>query len=214
MINKKIQEVMSTKTKLKSALNTLKKALNEEFLVGAFEKIEESINSLPEETGAPSPKLPTPILNANEIALYSDGACRGNPGPGSWAFIAQNPQGELVHTASGVSKLTTNNKMELQGVIEGLHFVSEQPENFKKIFFYTDSKYVVDGITSWVKGWKRRGWKKADKKAPENLEQWQELDRLNEQFNVEFIWVKGHAGHPQNELCDQLANEALDAQGF
>lgn len=205
---------MTTKKKLIGALNTLKKALDEEYLVGAFKKIEESINSMAEESGIPSVSLPTPILNSDEIALYSDGACRGNPGPGSWAFIAQNHEGELVHSSSGVSKLTTNNKMELQGVIEGLLFVSDQPQNFKKIFFYTDSKYVVDGITSWVKGWKRRGWKKADKKAPENLEQWQELDQLNEKFNVEFIWVKGHAGHPQNELCDRLANEALDAQGF
>jgi len=205
---------MTTKKKLIGALNTLKKALDEEYLVGAFKKIEESINSMAEESGSPSVSLPTPILNSDEIALYSDGACRGNPGPGSWAFIAQNHEGELVHSSSGVSKLTTNNKMELQGVIEGLLFVSDQPQNFKKIFFYTDSKYVVDGITSWVKGWKRRGWKKADKKAPENLEQWQELDQLNEKFNVEFIWVKGHAGHPQNELCDRLANEALDAQGF
>ena len=205
---------MTTKKKLIGALNTLKKALDEEYLVGAFKKIEESINSMAEESGSPSVSLPTPILNSDEIALYSDGACRGTPGPGSWAFIAQNHEGELVHSSSGVSKLTTNNKMELQGVIEGLLFVSDQPQNFKKIFFYTDSKYVVDGITSWVKGWKRRGWKKADKKAPENLEQWQELDQLNEKFNVEFIWVKGHAGHPQNELCDRLANEALDAQGF
>ena len=205
---------MTTKKKLIGALNTLKKALDEEYLVGAFKKIEESINSMAEESESPSVSLPTPILNSDEIALYSDGACRGNPGPGSWAFIAQNHEGELVHSRSGVSKLTTNNKMELQGVIEGLLFVSDQPQNFKKIFFYTDSKYVVDGITSWVKGWKRRGWKKADKKAPENLEQWQELDQLNEKFNVEFIWVKGHAGHPQNELCDRLANEALDAQGF
>lgn len=205
---------MTTKKKLIGALNTLKKALDEEYLVGAFKKIEESINSMAEESESPSVDLPTPILNSDEIALYSDGACRGNPGPGSWAFIAQNHEGELVHSDSGVSKLTTNNKMELQGVIEGLHFVSDQPQSFKKIFFYTDSKYVVDGITSWVKGWKRRGWKKADKKAPENLEQWQELDQLNEKFNVEFIWVKGHAGHPQNELCDRLANEALDAQGF
>ena len=205
---------MTTKKKLIGALNTLKKALDEEYLVGAFKKIEESINSMAEESESPSVSLPTPILNSDEIALYSDGACRGNPGPGSWAFIAQNHEGELVHSSSGVSKLTTNNKMELQGVIEGLLFVSDQPQNFKKIFFYTDSKYVVDGITSWVKSWKRRGWKKADKKAPENLEQWQELDQLNEKFNVEFIWVKGHAGHPQNELCDRLANEALDAQGF
>ena len=205
---------MTTKKKLIGALNTLKKALDEEYLVGAFKKIEESINSMAEESGSPSVSLPTPILNSDEIALYSDRACRGSPGPGSWAFIAQNHEGELVHSSSGVSKLTTNNKMELQGVIEGLLFVSDQPQNFKKIFFYTDSKYVVDGITSWVKGWKRRGWKKADKKAPENLEQWQELDQLNEKFNVEFIWVKGHAGHPQNELCDRLANEALDAQGF
>ncbi|MCO4754032.1 MAG: ribonuclease HI [Bacteriovoracaceae bacterium] len=214
MINKKLNKSMSIKNKLNAALNTLKKSLDDEYLQGAFAKIEESINSLPDESASAGNNLPTPLLNPDEIAMYSDGACRGNPGPGSWAFIAQDHTGSLVQTASGVSEHTTNNKMELQGVIEGLNYLKGESTSYRKIFYFTDSKYVVDGITSWVKGWKKRGWKKADKKAPENLEQWQELDMLNERFNVEFIWVKGHAGHPQNELCDQLANEALDAQGF
>ncbi|MEX0797931.1 MAG: ribonuclease HI [Bacteriovoracaceae bacterium] len=181
----------------------------------AFETIERAIEDLPDEETSLGPEsLPAPVINPDEIAFFSDGACRGNPGPGSWAFIAQDHQGNIVQKASGVSEVTTNNKMELQGVIEGLSFLEECPDNYQKIYYYTDSRYVVDGITSWAPGWKRRGWKKADKKTPENLEQWKRLDELNERFSVEFIWVKGHSGHPQNELCDQMANEALDAQGF
>ena len=85
----------------------------------------------------------------------------------------------------------------------------------EKLILFSDSKYVVDGLKSWIHGWKRRGWKKADKKVPENVELWQQLDQLVSKFkNIEYQWVKGHAGHPQNERCDQLANEALDDAGF
>ncbi|MDD0852716.1 ribonuclease HI [Halobacteriovorax sp. GB3] len=154
------------------------------------------------------------------VAVFSDGACRGNPGPGAWGVMAQNATGEVIFESSGIDASTTNNRMELEGAIKGLELVHEYFEehneiNTQPVYVYSDSRYVVDGIEKWVPGWKARGWKKADKKAPENLELWQTLDRLALSFHMlKFYWVKGHAGHPQNEHCDQLANKALDDSGF
>lgn len=174
-------------------------------------------------SGFPGGSYPLPselIEDETAIALFSDGACRGNPGPGSWGMIGQIASGEIIFEASGVDVPTTNNRMELEGAIQSLerlkdYFAELGVEDEPPIFLYSDSKYVVDGITSWVKGWKSRGWKKADKKVPENVEYWQRLDQLVNDFdNVVFKWVKGHAGHPQNERCDQLANLALDDAGF
>lgn len=157
----------------------------------------------------------------NGFAIFSDGACRGNPGPGSYALIIQDRKGEIILKSSGVEVPTTNNKMELSGVIRGLHGLFEKFENDGHsqtdlpVFVYSDSKYVVDGINSWVPGWKSRGWKKADNKEPENVDLWKELDGLKSCFpKIQFIWVKGHAGHPQNELCDRMCNSALNDAGF
>lgn len=171
-----------------------------------------------------SDHLPIPVeLNdvADGYAVFSDGACRGNPGPGAYALIVQNSKGEVVLKSSSVEVPTTNNKMELSGVIKGLNGLFEkfQEDGFSgshlPVFVYSDSKYVVDGIKSWVPGWKARGWKKADNKEPENLVLWKELDQLVSSFqNIDFIWVKGHAGHPQNELCDRMCNSALNEAGF
>jgi len=206
---------MSQKKKLQNALKVLKSTLKVQALEDSFSLIEKAINDLQEEEKlTPNSELPAPNIEMDQIAIYSDGACRGNPGPGSWAFVAQNKSGEVLQKASGVSELTTNNRMELQGAIEGLAYLDTISEIYNKVIFYTDSRYVVDGISSWVKGWKARGWKKADKKTPENVEQWKLLDELAQKRDVKFVWVKGHSGHPQNELCDQLANEALDAQGY
>lgn len=167
-------------------------------------------------------ELPVEFKNLSEgYALFADGACRGNPGPGAYALILQNSKGEVILKSSGVEMPTTNNKMELQGVIRGLHGLIEKfiEDGFSQsnvpVFVYSDSKYVIDGISNWVPGWKARGWKKADNKAPENLDLWQELDKLKSNFDeIKFIWVKGHAGHPQNELCDKMANLALDEAGL
>lgn len=148
---------------------------------------------------------------------FSDGACRGNPGPGAWGSVIQRPNEEVIFEGSGVEVQTTNNRMELQGAIEVLKFLLNEGlyEDGQRVILYSDSKYVVDGLTKWVSGWKKRGWKKADKKVPENVEYWQELDHLAAQFSeLKLHWVKGHAGHPQNEHCDQLANKALDEAGF
>lgn len=156
------------------------------------------------------------------FAIFSDGACRGNPGPGAWGAIGQDKDGEVIFEGSGVDTHTTNNRMELQGAIEAFKNIKILIEEeggpsvgAYQVLLYSDSKYVVDGMKSWVKGWKSRGWKKADKKAPENVELWKELDEVVKHFwAVEYHWVKGHSGHPQNERCDELANQALDESGF
>ena len=154
-------------------------------------------------------------------AIFADGACRGNPGPGAWATMIQDTKGEVILKSSGVDVPTTNNKMELEGVIRGLKGLIEKwidegmSDRESPVFVYSDSKYVIEGIEKWVIGWKARGWKKADNKEPENLLLWKELDELKSRFNhIKFLWVKGHAGHPQNEMCDRLANFALDEAGF
>jgi ribonuclease HI len=158
---------------------------------------------------------------AQAFAIFADGACRGNPGPGSWATIIQDVKGEVILKSSGVDVPTTNNKMELSGVIQGLKGLLDKwidegiSGRESPVFVFSDSKYVVEGIEKWVVGWKARGWKKADNKDPENLLLWKELDQLKSYFNhISFHWIKGHAGHPQNELCDQMANFALDEAGF
>lgn len=165
--------------------------------------------------------LPDEITgNKNSYALFSDGACRGNPGPGSWGVVGQDSFGNILFEGSQFVKLTTNNIMELEGAIKALELLSKyfQKKSIDKdvdIFLFSDSKYVTDGISKWVPNWKKKGWKKADKKAPENLELWKRLDQLKSEFtSLSFRWVKGHDGHPQNERCDKLANLALDNSGL
>jgi ribonuclease HI len=206
---------METKKSLTYKLNALKKALNNEELETAFKAIAAEIKSFEppkKDLSTDGFELPKEIKGQNEMALFSDGACRGNPGPGSWAFIAQDAKGKVVNQGSDFEEQTTNNRMELKGAIYALKFAKQ--ENKEKLYLYTDSKYVVDGVEKWVAGWKSRGWKKADKKEPENLDLWKEIDSLVQNLNVKLMWVKGHAGHPQNEYCDQLANQTLDEAGF
>ncbi|MDD4975048.1 MAG: ribonuclease HI [Bacteriovorax sp.] len=155
------------------------------------------------------------------FAIFADGACRGNPGPGAWATMIQDTKGDVILKSSGVDVPTTNNKMELEGVIRGLKGLIEKwvdegvSDHESPVFVYSDSKYVTEGIEKWVIGWKARGWKKADNKEPENLLLWKELDQLKSSFNhIKFLWVRGHSGHPQNEMCDRMANLALDEAGF
>lgn len=155
------------------------------------------------------------------FAIFADGACRGNPGPGAWGVMIQDAKGDVILKSSGVDVPTTNNRMELEGVIRGLKGLIEKwiedgvSDRESPVFVYSDSKYVTEGISSWITGWKNRGWKKADGKEPENIALWRELDELKSRFDhIKFLWVKGHAGHPQNEMCDQMCNLALDEAGF
>jgi ribonuclease HI len=190
--------------------------------MAAIDLLKQRSNLLPEdvpavEKAAPNFDVSQIIKQPNELAAFTDGGCRGNPGPGAWAYMIQNARSEIVSQASGYESPTTNNRMELSGVIQAIkasiHLFHEQAiaANNARLLLYTDSKYVVDGMNSWVAGWKARGWRKADNKEPENLDLWQELDALRDELaRVEFNWVKGHAGHPQNEYCDQMANDELD----
>lgn len=150
-------------------------------------------------------------------AIFSDGGCRQNPGPGAWGTMVQNAQGEVLFELSDSDDLTTNNKMELTGAIKGLEATADyclsQGESLDEMEFFliTDSQYVVKGVNEWMKGWKSRGWKKSDKKEPENLDLWIKLDNLKQRLpKLKANWVKGHSGHPQNERCDELANICMD----
>ena len=141
---------------------------------------------------------------SNIIKLYTDGACKGNPGIGGWGVLVntENEQREL----SGFSENTTNNRMELVAVIEGLKFIEPNME----IIITTDSQYVKNGINQWIINWKRNGWKTASKKPVKNKDLWVELDSLVQNKQIKWKWVKGHSGHPGNEKADQLANEAIE----
>ena len=133
------------------------------------------------------------------VNIYTDGACRGNPGPGGWGAVLV--YGENEKRICGGDGETTNNKMELTAVIEALKLLKYPC----RVVLCSDSKYVIDGLKlGWAKGWKKKGWKKSDG-ALKNPELWQRLYELTELHKVEFVWVKGHAGHPENERCDRLA---------
>lgn len=206
----------------KKAIETLKKFFLSDTVAPEMERhlkeLEECLKEIPVDKDDSSSNSNAFILEEKlqknfEIVAFSDGACRGNPGPGAWGALVLSQKNEVLFEGSGVEVSTTNNRMELSGAIECLKFLTDESD--KKISLVSDSKYVVDGITSWVAGWKRRGWKKADNKAPENLDLWQELDELVSDFSqLKFQWVKGHSGYPQNEYVDELANKALDEAGF
>lgn len=134
------------------------------------------------------------------VYIFTDGACSGNPGPGGWGAILR--YGQIEKHLSGGEKMTTNNRMELTAVIRALGALKEKCH----VILTTDSKYVCDGINKgWAASWKKNGWRKSDKKPALNPELWDELLTLNEKHEVEFIWVKGHNGHPENEICDKMA---------
>ncbi len=139
------------------------------------------------------------------VEIYTDGACRGNPGPGGWAALLSF--GEREKELAGAEEHTTNNRMELTAVIRALEALKRPVE--ARVF--TDSEYVRRGITDWVSSWKARGWKTADRKPVKNQDLWEELDRLAAQHRIQWHWVKGHSGIPGNERVDRLANEAIDA---
>ena len=138
-----------------------------------------------------------------QIEIYTDGACKGNPGPGGWGALLRS--GEHEKEIFGGERHTTNNRMEITAVIESLKLVKKK----SKVCIYTDSTYVKDGISSWIKQWKINGWKTAAKKPVKNEELWKELDLLVSQHQIEWVWVKGHAGDEGNERADALANKGV-----
>lgn len=139
-----------------------------------------------------------------KIELFTDGACRGNPGPGGWGALLRY-QGQEKSLYGG-EKLTTNNRMELTAAIEGLKALSRRCD----VIITTDSEYVRKGITEWLVKWKVNGWKTAGKKAVKNADLWQKLDELAQKHEIEWRWVKGHSGHRENEMADRLANKGID----
>ncbi|WP_041523197.1 ribonuclease HI [Gilvimarinus agarilyticus] len=138
------------------------------------------------------------------IEIFTDGACRGNPGPGGWGALLrfQGQEKELF----GGERDTTNNRMELTAAIEGLKALTEPCE----VVLTTDSQYVRKGITEWMAGWKRKGWRTASKQPVKNVDLWQALDAENNRHKIDWRWVKGHSGHAENERADQLANRGID----
>lgn len=138
------------------------------------------------------------------VIIYTDGACRGNPGPGGWGALIQ--YGEFKKEIYGGDLSTTNNRMELTATIKALKEIKESCE----ITLFTDSKYVIQGIEEWIHNWKIKGWKGANKKPVKNMKLWKELDELRDQHNIKWEWVKGHSGDPGNETADMLANRGID----
>ncbi|GAA0857494.1 ribonuclease HI [Aliiglaciecola litoralis] len=149
-----------------------------------------------------------------QISIYTDGSCLGNPGPGGYGAVLKFNQ----HTKelSQGFKHTTNNRMEMLGAIEALNSLTERCQ----VTLTTDSQYVKNGINQWIKNWKRNGWRTSDKKPVKNADLWKQLDKAVQCHNVEWKWVKGHSGHPENERCDELArtaaesNDLLEDSGF
>jgi len=140
-----------------------------------------------------------------KVEIYTDGACKGNPGPGGWGAVIR--MGAHEKELSGGEPQTTNNRMEMTAAIEALNILTRPCA----VTLYTDSKYVMDGLTKWVKGWQRNGWRTADKKPVKNAELWHALLAAVARHKIEWQWVKGHAGHPENERADTLASNAAIA---
>ena len=141
---------------------------------------------------------------AQIVEMFTDGACRGNPGKGGWGVLMR--YGGTEKSLHGGDPMTTNNRMELMAVIKGLEALNKPC----KVRITSDYKYVLTGITEWISNWKARKWKTANKKPVQNVELWKELDELVAQHEVEWDWVKGHSGHRENEIADQLANLGID----
>jgi ribonuclease HI len=142
----------------------------------------------------------------HRIEIFTDGACIGNPGPGGWGAVFRSPVCKWEH--SGGEPQTTNNRMEMLAAIESIKCLP-----FKShLVIHTDSKYLKDGITLWIKNWKKNGWKTSDKKPVKNQDLWQLLDQLSENYSIEWRWVKGHSGHRDNERADTLASKAAISQ--
>jgi len=145
------------------------------------------------------------LTELQHVEIATDGACKGNPGPGGWGVVIRH--GSREKELAGGEPLTTNNRMELTAAIEGLNALKRPC----RVTLSTDSRYVMDGLTKWIHGWRKNGWRTSDKKPVKNAELWQALIEASAPHRIEWVWVKGHAGHPDNERADRLASDAADA---
>jgi len=141
-----------------------------------------------------------------KVELYTDGACSGNPGPGGWAYILKHSGGDGTHEQSGGETATTNNRMELISVIEGLEALGRP----SVVDLYSDSQYVCKGISTWIESWKARGWKRGRNSPVKNVDLWQQIDDLRSVHEISCHWIRGHDDHPENERCDELAVAAIE----
>ncbi len=162
-------------------------------------------------SATPAPAISDPTssktLSLREVDLFTDGACSRNPGPGGWAFILRDKKTKKELTGSGGERDSTNNRMELKAVIEGLKSLKKQC----RVALHSDSKYVLQGLQEWMQGWKKKGWVRMEggkRKPVKNVELWQELDQLIAKHRISYHHVRGHSGHPENERCDVMAVEA------
>ena len=142
--------------------------------------------------------------NTAEVYLYTDGACAGNPGPGGWAYVLKHPASGAEKARCGGERDTTNNRMELMAVIEGLRALTRR----SAVEVVSDSQYVLNGLEKWMESWKKKGWKLANKEPVKNQDLWMMLDELKRKHELTFTYVRGHSGHPENERCDEMAVEA------
>jgi ribonuclease HI len=147
------------------------------------------------------------VTDAALVEIFTDGACRGNPGPGGWAAILR--AGSYEKELAGAEALTTNNRMEMTAAIMAFEALKKP----STVHLYTDSTYLKDGITKWIAGWKRKGWKTADRKPVKNVDLWQRLEAAAAPHRIEWHWVRGHDGHVENERADLLARAAIEALG-
>ena len=194
-------------------LQILETSLKDFDVAEAILLLKEKVQSLPASNVSVEGKneftLPEELAGLNVVALFCDGGCRGNPGPGAFAAIGQDKNGKIIFEDIGSEISTTNNRMELLGAISALTHALQFKDG--EVVLFCDSRYVIDGLGSWLKNWKARGWKKADNKEPENLDLWKRLSELVDLFShLSLRWVRGHAGHLQNEYCDKLVNQELD----
>ncbi|MCJ9427627.1 ribonuclease HI [Kordiimonas marina] len=143
------------------------------------------------------------IKDTTSVEIYTDGACSGNPGPGGWGALLL--YGALEKEITGGEMHTTNNRMEMMAAVEALNALKRPC----KVKLHTDSRYLRDGITKWIHNWKKQGWRTADKKKVKNADLWQALDAATKHHDIEWVWVKGHAGHDGNERADALANQGM-----
>lgn len=158
----------------------------------------------------PTPSAPVqPPAQASDLThveLYTDGACSGNPGPGGWAYILRHANSGKTVEHSGGDRETTNNRMEMMAVIEGLTALRDPCQ----VDLYSDSQYVIKGMSEWLDGWKKKNWKRSNKQPVLNIDLWKQLDALREVHRISYHWIRGHNEHPENERCDKLAVAAIE----